>query len=58
MDTSSDKQAKSHSKNLHMAKRETESLLIAAQNNAIKTNYVKVKIDKTQQNLKCILCAN
>ena len=30
-------------------KRETESLIIAAQNNAIRTNYIKAKIDKTQQ---------
>ena len=30
-------------------KRETESLLIAAQNDVIRTNYVKVKKDKTQQ---------
>ena len=29
-------------------KRETESLLIAAQDNAIKTNHVKARIDKTQ----------
>ena len=28
-------------------KRETESLLIAAQNNAIRTNHIKVRIDKT-----------
>ena len=28
--------------------RETESLLIAVQNNAIWINHVKVKIDKTQ----------
>ena len=28
-------------------KRETESLLIAAQNNAIRTNYIKEKIDKS-----------
>ena len=27
-----------------------ESLLIAAQNNTIKTKYVKTKIDKTQEN--------
>ena len=27
--------------------RETESFLIAAQNNTIKTNYIKAKIDKT-----------
>ena len=31
-------------------KREAESLLIAAQNNAIRTNHIKVRIDKTQQN--------
>ena len=37
-------------------KRETESLLIAAQNNAIKTNHIKGRIDKTQQNTKCRLC--
>ena len=29
-------------------KRETESLLIAAQNNAIRTNPIKARIDKTQ----------
>ena len=33
--------------------RETESLLIAAQDNAIRTNYIKARIDKTQQNSKC-----
>ena len=32
-----------------------ESLLIAAQNNAIRTNYIKAKIDNTQQNNKCKL---
>ena len=37
-------------------KRETESLLIATQNNIIRTNYVKEKIHKTQQNSKCSLC--
>ena len=36
-------------------KRETESLLIATQNNVIRTNYIKVKIDNTQQNSKCRL---
>ena len=30
-------------------KRETKSLLRAAQNNAIRTNYIKSRIDKTQQ---------
>ena len=49
--------------NLDMAKkrslkRENESLLIAAQNNAIRSNYVKAKIDKTQQNSRCWLCGD
>ena len=35
-------------------KRETESLLTAAQN-AIRTNHIKARIDKTQQNSKCRL---
>ena len=39
-------------------KRKTKSLLIAAQNNAIKTNYFKAKIDKKQQNSKCWLCGD
>ena len=39
-------------------KRETESLLIAAQNNAIRTNHIKARIDKTQQNSKCRLCSD
>ena len=39
-------------KNLY---RETKSLLIAAQNNVVRTNYIKAKIDKTQQNSKCRL---
>ena len=34
--------------------RETESLLIAVQNNAIRTNYVKARIDKMQQNSRSI----
>ena len=29
---------------------------MAAQDNAIRTNYVESKIDKTQQNCKCWLC--
>ena len=36
-------------------KRETESLLTAAQNNAIRTNHIKARIDKTQQNSRCRL---
>ena len=39
-------------------KRETESLLIAAQDNAIRTNLIKARIDKTQQNSKCRLCGD
>ena len=37
-------------------KRETESLLIAEQNNAIRTNHIKARIDLTLQNSKCRLC--
>ena len=37
-------------------KRETESLQIAAQNSAIRTNHIKARVDKTQQNSKCRLC--
>ena len=36
--------------------RETESLLIAAQNNAVRTNHINARIDKAQQNSKCRLC--
>ena len=39
-------------------KRETESLLIAAQNNAIRTNHIKARIGKTRQNNKCRLCGD
>ena len=39
-------------------KRETDSLLIVAQNNAIRTNHIKVRIDKTLQNSKCRLCSD
>ena len=39
-------------------KRETESLLIAAQNNTIRTNDVKARIDKMQQNIRWRLCDN
>ena len=39
-------------------KRETEFLLIAAQNNAIKSNHTKARIDKMQQNSKCRLCGD
>ena len=39
-------------------KRETESLLMAAQNSAIRTNHIKARIDKTQQNSKCRRCGD
>ena len=38
--------------------RETESLIIAAQNNAIRTNHIKARIYNTQQNIKCRLCGD
>ena len=36
--------------------REAESLLISAQNNAIRTNYIWVEIDNTKANRKCTIC--
>ena len=39
-------------------KRETESFLIAAQDNAIRANHIKARIDKTKQNSKCRLCGD
>ena len=33
-------------------KRETESLQISTQNNAVRTNHIKARIDKTQQRLQ------
>ena len=39
-------------------KREIESLQIPTQNNAVRTNHIKARIDKTQQNSKCRLCGD
>ena len=39
-------------------KKETESLLITAQNNKIRINYIKAKIDSSQANNKCRLCSD
>ena len=39
-------------------RRETESLQIAAQDSALRTNHIKARIDKTQQNRKCKLCCD
>ena len=39
-------------------KRETESLLKAAQNNAIRTNHIQARIDNPPQNNKCRLCGD
>ena len=44
--------------NMDMAKRETKSLLMAAQNRTTRTNHIKARIDKTQQNSKCRLCGD
>ena len=54
----------SHEKTWTMAtkrkpqKRETESLLIASQNSAIRINYTIAKIDNTQQNRSWRLCGD
>ena len=37
-------------------KRETESLIVAAQNQSIRTNLVKTKIDKIQGDSLCRVC--
>ena len=39
-------------------KRETESILMSAQNSAIRANHIKAHIDKTEQNRKCRLCSD
>ena len=39
-------------------KREIESFLIAAQNNAVRTNHIKARIDEMQQKSKCRLCGD
>ena len=38
-------------------KRETEALIQAAQEQAIRTNLIKVKIDKTRVDSKCRMCS-
>ena len=64
IDISSDKQAKSQMKKTstwlkkRKLKRETESFLIPAQNNVTRTNYVRTRIHKTQQNSRCRLCGD
>ena len=57
MDIGSDKQAISSEKTGTWPRkgnltRETESLLIAAQNKAIRIIHIKARIDQTQQNTK------
>ena len=37
-------------------KREAESLIVAAQNQSIRTNLVKAKTDKRQKDTPCRLC--
>ena len=46
----------SHEKTWTWLRKYTESILIAVQNYAIRTSYIKTKIDKTQQSCKCRLC--
>ena len=33
-------------------------IIIAAQDNTMRTNHIKARIDKTQQNSKCRLCSD
>lgn len=37
-------------------KRKTEALIVAAQDQAIRTNYVKANIDKSQVDPRCRMC--
>ena len=39
-------------------KKETESVITAAQDQALRTNAVKAKIDKTRVDSKCRMCLN
>ena len=39
-------------------KRETELLQTAAQNSTLRTNHIKTRIDKMQQNSKCRQCGD
>ena len=39
-------------------KKETETLFIAAQNNAIRSNYIKAKIDNTLKNSESTSCSD
>ena len=39
-------------------KKETGFLLIAPQNNVVRSNHVKARRDKTQENCKCRLCGD
>ena len=39
-------------------KRETKSLLLPEKNNGVRTNHIKARIDKTQQNSKYTLCGD
>ena len=39
-------------------KRETKILIVAAQNQSVRTNLVKAKIDKIQKDTLCRLCKN
>ena len=55
MDVSRDNLARLHTRRCEYGNLKEETFLIAAQNNAIRTNYAKAIIDKMQQNSKCML---
>ena len=37
-------------------KRQTESLLVSAQNQALGTNYIKARIERSRESIKCRMC--
>ena len=39
-------------------KRDTESLIVAAPNQSIRTNLIKARIDKSQGDSLCDMCRN
>ena len=56
--TTSHMRKRGHGKEKETLKGNFKSLLMAAQNNAIRNNQIKTRIDKTQQNRKCRLCGD
>ena len=63
MDISSEKEEKSHTRKREYglereSLKEKLNLLIAAENNSIRANYLEAKIHKMQQNSRCRLCGD